>query len=104
MEVVDLGNRNFVSAHSKKGATKPKPLKIPRPPRPRRKGEEAPVDEEETVPGKKRPATPEELRAFFGGNVHYTGPQAPPDAPEPPPRCAAGHFVRAGQACRRCAP
>ncbi len=94
IEVVDLGNRSFVSAHSKKGASKPRPITIPRPPAPRRKGEAPPVDE----PGKKRMATSEELVAFFGGTARYTGPKRPLDRA----RCALGHYVRAGKPCRRC--
>lgn len=90
VEVIDQGNRQFHAAHSKKGARAPKPLRIPRPPRPRRKGEPEPEEER-----KKRPATSEELRAFFGGGIRYTGPKGRP-------RCPRGHFVRDGEACARC--
>lgn len=58
-QVVDAGNRLFFSAHSKKGAQQPKPLDVPRP---GRRGEEE-------AEKKRRPATSEELAAFFGGAV-----------------------------------
>lgn len=31
IELVDLGNRNFEQAHSKKGAPKRQPIRVPRP-------------------------------------------------------------------------
>lgn len=55
IEVVDAGNRLFHKAHSKKGATQPKPIKVPRPADPTRK---------------KRKATSEDLKAMFG-EVRY---------------------------------
>lgn len=61
--MVDAGNRVFVAAHSKEGAKLPDPIQIRRPPHAMR----------ETDRADKRPATPEQLRDFFGpGTVHYT--------------------------------
>lgn len=65
LEVVDAGNRLYFRAHTKRGAQQPKPIKVPRPER--TTGETEPVKV-------KRQATSEELRAFFGGAVRYTGP------------------------------
>jgi len=48
LELVDLGNRQFVSANSKRGQVQPDPIIIRRP----------------TTPPKRR-ATPEETEAFF---------------------------------------
>jgi hypothetical protein len=99
-ELVDITNRQFFMAHSKKGTPPPKPLKVQRP---------AALDEE---PKKRRLATSEELRAFFGasgGTIRYTG-HEPSESVElvaaapGPARCPAGHFARPGQACTACAP
>jgi hypothetical protein len=50
IEVLDRHDRNFVIANSKKNARKPKPLKVPRPGKPK----------------KKRNATGDELAALVG--------------------------------------
>lgn len=65
VEVSDAGNRLFFKAHAKKGTQAPKAIKVPRPER--ATGETEPVR-------RKRQATSEELRAFFGGSARYTGP------------------------------
>lgn len=52
IEVVDLADRNFVAAHSKRGARKPKPINIRRPHELRKRRE-------------RRPATGTELAATF---------------------------------------
>lgn len=67
-EQVDAGNRLFVRANSKRSAQQPKPLEITRPEPRRPKGHKAAVE----AP-KKRPATSEELVAFFGGAARFTG-------------------------------
>lgn len=60
-EVLDLHARQFVLANSKKGTAAPKPyVKILRPGEAEKK--------------KKRKATPEEIRRFFGNAVRYTPP------------------------------
>lgn len=69
-EVTDAGNRLFYSAHTKKGTPAPKPLKIPRPER----TATAAAGGAKPASKKRRPATSEEMRAFFGGAVRYTGP------------------------------
>lgn len=61
VEVVDIGNRDFAAVHSDKGSPPRKPIRVPRP------GHEA-----EPAPAR-RQATPEEMRAFFGGAIRYTG-------------------------------
>lgn len=53
-ELIDLGNRNFFAANSKKGSRKPKPINIERP---RKSNEPEPV---------KRKATLAEMEAIFG--------------------------------------
>lgn len=68
-----------------------KPLEITRPER-TRKGAPEPAK-------KKRLATSEEMRAFFGGGaVRYTG---GPKATRP--KCARGHYVAEGVPCKACA-
>lgn len=94
IEVLDYGNRLFISAHSKKGAAAPKPIKVHRP---KRRGLEAEEERE------RRPATSEELRAFFGGAARYTGPSLEDTPDEGPARCDRGHYVKVGAPCRRCA-
>lgn len=93
IEVLDYGNRLFFSAHAKKGTSAPKPIKVHRP-KPRGQSEEDVAE--------RRPATSEELRAFFGGAVRYTGPAVDDTAAPGPARCERGHFVKAGSPCSRC--
>lgn len=64
IENIDATNRILYAANSKKGATQPKPIKVPRP--------SGQTGETDPVP-KKRPATSEELARYFGANVRYTG-------------------------------
>lgn len=52
IEVVDLGNRWFFGANTKKGSQQPKPIKIPRP----RDDEKEP----------RKPSTPDEIQSFMG--------------------------------------
>lgn len=79
VEQVDATNRLLYRINSKRGTSQPKPIKVPRPdPDPRQ------TDPVARGPKKKRPATSEELRAFFGGAVRYTGPSLDPVAPETP--------------------
>lgn len=88
VELTDGTNRLLFRANTKKGVTQPKPIKVPRP-----SGEPG-----ETEPVKrKRPATSEELKAFFGGAVRYTGPKVEDVNPTPGdgrPRDARGRFVK----------
>jgi hypothetical protein len=62
-ELLDAGNRNFIEVHKKKGSRSPRPIKLERPWERRRR----------------RQATPEELRAWFGGAIHVSN---PPEGPE----------------------
>lgn len=64
-------NANFVKANSKPGASVRTPQPVPRP--------DIVEDAEVAEAPRKRMATPQELRAFFGGSVRYT-PRA--EAPE----------------------
>lgn len=66
VEVVDAGNRLFFRANTKRGQRQPDPIEVPRP--------ERGTGETEDVRAPKRQATSEEIRAFFGGAVRYTGP------------------------------
>lgn len=94
IEVVDHGNRLFFAAHAKKGSQTPDPIRIHRP---RRRGQAA----DEEAPTERRPATSEELKAFFGGAVRYTGDRKALEPPGPA-RCDRGHYVAVGRPCRRC--
>jgi hypothetical protein len=60
VNLTDMSIRNFIMANSKKGTPPPKPfVKITKPHE---------ITEEKKP---KRQATPDEMRAFFGGNVRY---------------------------------
>lgn len=59
-ELIDLGNRNFVAVHSKKGSQIPDPIQIDRP------------GPNGASSNGKRKATAAEMKAFFGGAVTYT--------------------------------
>lgn len=105
-ELVHENTRAFVIANSKKGTQAPKPLEIPRPPRRRETTDPSPLTSGETGPVRKRPATSEELVAFFGGNARYTGAKKDPSlelGTTGRARCERGHYVKAGAPCRRCA-
>jgi hypothetical protein len=67
-ELIDQSNRLFFQANSKKGSKPPKPIEIRRPGR----DDPSPTSAET---GRRRQATSEELRAFFGGAARYTGPK-----------------------------
>lgn len=86
-ELVDQGNRLYVMAHSKRGTPAPKPIKINRP------GDER---------KRKRKATADELAAFMGGRVRYSGPPQAPGVPLERLRCEQGHYVAQGRPCRVC--
>lgn len=71
-ELLDGGNRMFFSAHTKKGTTAPKPLEVRRP----IAHDQADDDVELVEAPRKRQATSEEIKAFFGGgggSIRYTG-------------------------------
>jgi hypothetical protein len=57
IEVVDVGNRLYLKVHKKKGTPDPKPIRVPRP-----------GDAEEEK--ERRPATSDEIKAFFG-DIRY---------------------------------
>lgn len=105
-ELVHENTRAFVIANSKKGTAPPKALEVPRPPRRHDTTDPSPLTSGETGPARKRPATSEELVAFFGGAARYTG-KAKDSSLElgatARARCAAGHYVKDGTPCRRCA-
>jgi hypothetical protein len=66
IELLDVGNRLYFRAHTKRGTQQPKPIKVPRP--------ESSAGETDAVTPRKRQATSAELRQFFGGSARYTGP------------------------------
>lgn len=89
VELADEQNRMFGAAHSKEGRPHRKPVEVRRP---------ADIAERSAP---RRQSTPEELAAFFGGAIRYTG--GAPAAPAGRRRCARGHFVGAAGECARCA-
>lgn len=91
-EQIHENTRAFVIAHSKRGAAAPPALRIPRPDRDSARAAGA--------TDRKRPATSEELVAFFGGSARYTGKPSRHTASST--RCDRGHFTSPGQPCRRC--
>lgn len=96
IETVDSGNRLYFRANTKRGTRQPDPITVPRPER--KTGET-----EDVSRPRKRQATPEEMRAFFGGSVRYTGPSVedvdassgnPVSDAAARPRDARGRFVK----------
>lgn len=65
IEVTDAGNVMFFAAHSKPGTPRPRPIRVPRPGQPDGNGAEP-------ARRRRRPATADDMRRFFGGAVRYT--------------------------------